>query len=713
MPEWSEPSRHRRGPGAPRVDLALWIKLITRRVEQHLKRDWLLGFTMGSVLFRSMLNQCRTVYSYETMRRSDGSKGFTAAELEAGAISICQALDGKYKDLDGRMKSVNGDFTKVRYAPKLNEAGKRLLQNLEHTSRQLKGTMEVRKLMRYDTNAGRIRRGAPIFVTFSPDEKHNVLMLRLHRSRFNDPMHKLDKDGKRFGERLQPSLDKDFVEMKISAEEMKQWLPAYDERRAILARDGLASVDGFRMSVLLVCEYLFGMRVCPLCPDCNHGEASPCQDLFGNNAYSDGGIFGRADGIYISIEAQKSAGSLHAHGQLHIECLHQHCPLQEVMALVARNRQGIVAEYLRYKTHVCREEYGDPQGWEERRLLTEADWPEYKHSVELVSTRSYLRGNDEGKVWLEEYLKGHVQRIQELKQHHVHTLNAKGERVPLAHCRRADNPQKCKSDFPRTLWIVRKAVVLCKGLMKVMGMPLEGRRNRMGSLHGPRNDENINGAHPAMSAFLQTNSDVQLPYRFAVTKETHDDAECSESCFTDAKAAAVIHASQCCQDAQIGYTCDYQNKRAARSCNEVKECMKGLRRLQSNIGDRRPEYIGKRFVMRLCSDAYGKGTVRSNQESINLRIAGTDDNVTSAESFHTASCVNFPGRDLTAWREAVYQNRDDVQLLGAIGVDRRNPSRKTAIMRNLAFLYGHRNPACSSLWYLSPYEFMVYWLGGL
>ena len=130
---------------------------------------------MGSVLFRSMLNQCRTVYSYETMRRSDGSKGFTAAELEAGAISICQALDGKYKDLDGRMKSVNGDFTKVRYAPKLNEAGKRLLQNLEHTSRQLKGTMEVRKLMRYETNAGRIRRGAPIFVTFSPDEKHNVL----------------------------------------------------------------------------------------------------------------------------------------------------------------------------------------------------------------------------------------------------------------------------------------------------------------------------------------------------------------------------------------------------------------------------------------------------------------------------------------------------------------------------------------------------------
>jgi hypothetical protein len=174
MPEWSTEPRHRRTGDAPRVDLAMWVKLMTRRVEQQVKRDWLLGFTMGNVLFRSMLNQCRTVYSYETVRRENGSMGFTAAELEAGAISICRALDGNYKDLDGKLKRVNGDFTKVKYAVNLKEAGKRLLQNLEHTSRQLKGTMEVRKMMRYETNAGRIRRGVPIFVTFSPDEKHNV-----------------------------------------------------------------------------------------------------------------------------------------------------------------------------------------------------------------------------------------------------------------------------------------------------------------------------------------------------------------------------------------------------------------------------------------------------------------------------------------------------------------------------------------------------------
>ena len=76
-------------------------------MEQQLRRDWLLGFTMSSVLFHSLLNQCRTVYAYEKTKRADGTVGFSAAELEAGAISICQALDGKYQDLDGRWKKVN------------------------------------------------------------------------------------------------------------------------------------------------------------------------------------------------------------------------------------------------------------------------------------------------------------------------------------------------------------------------------------------------------------------------------------------------------------------------------------------------------------------------------------------------------------------------------------------------------------------------------
>eukprot|EP00959_Pyramimonas_sp_CCMP1952_P287355 6009819-Pyramimonas_sp.AAC.1 len=60
MPQWPECSRHRRGDEAPRVELPLWTKTMTRRAEQHLKRDWLFGFSMWNILFRSALNQRRT-----------------------------------------------------------------------------------------------------------------------------------------------------------------------------------------------------------------------------------------------------------------------------------------------------------------------------------------------------------------------------------------------------------------------------------------------------------------------------------------------------------------------------------------------------------------------------------------------------------------------------------------------------------------------------
>ena len=38
-PEWMKKPRYRRADGAPRVEFPLWVKLMTRRIEQQLKRD--------------------------------------------------------------------------------------------------------------------------------------------------------------------------------------------------------------------------------------------------------------------------------------------------------------------------------------------------------------------------------------------------------------------------------------------------------------------------------------------------------------------------------------------------------------------------------------------------------------------------------------------------------------------------------------------------
>ena len=101
---------------------------------------------------------------------------------------MCKALHGKYFDLDGKEKSVGGDMTKVKHVPGLSEAAKRMLRNIEHTSRKRPGTQETRRTMRFDTYAYRVRYGVPIFVTFTPDEAHNTIMLRLSRTRRNDPV---------------------------------------------------------------------------------------------------------------------------------------------------------------------------------------------------------------------------------------------------------------------------------------------------------------------------------------------------------------------------------------------------------------------------------------------------------------------------------------------------------------------------------------------
>ena len=93
-----------------------------------------------------------------------------------------------------------------------------------------------------------------------------------------------------------------------------------------------------------------------------------------------------------------------------------------------------------------------------------------------------------------------------------------------------------------------------------MGMTIGGRRNKLGSLHGPRHEANVNGTHPAICALLQTNSDVQIPYRFTTTPDTHDDDVCKDGCVENCNNKAVLEAVQCSQDAQVGYTCDYQKQ---------------------------------------------------------------------------------------------------------------------------------------------------------
>ena len=235
---------------------------------------------------------------------------------------------------------MNGDLTKVRWVEGLSPAAQRLLQHIEHASRNLPGSQEARRLMRFDTQAIRILYGVPIYVSFSPDERHNLLMIRFARTRQHDTFVKTDrfKHFRAYYTHDVPDMkaNSESIIVTASVDDMRKALPPYDVRKNILAGDTLASGDGFRIMVLLTFEHLFGLRFRPNCPDCNEGS-KPCQDLFGSSATAEGGFVGRIDAVFTSLEAQKSTGSLHAHSQLIIQCLHQHTSLHDINATL-RNK---------------------------------------------------------------------------------------------------------------------------------------------------------------------------------------------------------------------------------------------------------------------------------------------------------------------------------------------------------------------------------------
>ena len=214
--------------------------------------------------------------------------------------------------------------------------------------------------------------------------------------------------------------------LSVSPEDLLESLPSYDERRRILATDSLASVEGFRVMVQLTFKYLFGLSFCSHCPDCVT-SADPCQDLFGSSANAEGGIFGRIDAIFTSIEAQKSTGSLHAHSQLVVQCLHQHTPLWEIVTQLKKGAGSMFNAYLNYKAHVCRQVYASDRDVVDEKLNTfESQWPEYETATNLFGCPSYLRDvpydptsnvsdegmremQEEGKAWLRKHLREDVE----------------------------------------------------------------------------------------------------------------------------------------------------------------------------------------------------------------------------------------------------------------------------------------------------------------
>ena len=133
--------------------------------------------------------------------------------------------------------------------------------------------------------------------------------------------------------------------------------------------------------------------------------------------------------------------------------------------------------------------------------------------------------------------------------------------------------------------------------------------------------------------------------------------------------------------------------------------------LAEKFSDKRTSYIGHRHVTRILSDHYGRGIVRSNQESTNLRTYIRRGDVTSAGSIKTNKNIVLPAagalrlvEQMNRWPTDKINDRNRVRM----EFDGRDKFNTTIITKNAAYLYACRpltDKRAAELPYLSLYIF--------
>ena len=106
--------------------------------------------------------------------------------------------------------------------------------------------------------------------------------------------------------------------------------------------------------------------------------------------------------------------------------------------------------------------------------------------------------------------------------------------------------------------------------------------------------------------------------------------------------------------------------------NEVKEIKKGHHALAEQTKDRAASYRANRHMKRFLSDMYGRGVVRSAQESANLRAYRDPRDVTAAESIKTSKTAMMPGAEVVRMAERLCadEDRGPVAVAGTLEADK-------------------------------------------
>ena len=660
--------------------------------------------------------------------RQEGEGSITTDAIGKACEDIVRALRGTYTTPDGKQKPVQGDITKVLYSSSLSPIARRLLYNASAMSREIPGTHEIRRRARSITKSICATYGLPTFITFTADENHSAIMLRLFRLRQCDPAVVVgDPELGRWAGRLEPPL----TAWDALGEDAT---PTYEVRRKILTNSAISAADGFRIQLFLLLKNLLGLRVCldcPWCGTCDKGDQF-CCDAEGLSCEIEGGSIARVLAAVGTSEFQKKRDE-HFHFQAVVECLHTSCTLHEIADILQNSLEDLVRHYKAYVEGVCVQGYRESKVDAQAKYRSaEETWPLHRSSRRLSAIPAYLsqgpahftptapadstvarRAVDdaglppnerlaEGRRWVEKYHHD-LDYVIEKRQEHIHPNG-----LPLTACRTKDKPTECKHGFMKDHLICPEARLLCNCIANELGFATAGRRNAVGSLLPSRTSGSVNGTIPSFAVGSGNNGDIKVPYRLPILETTRD-AVCKERCFEKQSVDAISEAVDDSQAAQVGYHCDYCNKRQPIGLHECREWAKGHVNLAEKLQDETLTYATRRHAQRVLSDCFARGILRTPNETAKLNDAVGHSEPTRAEVTTTAPFGTFSGEAFLSLVEQRASTKADILTKGLLQArSKLLHGECTVLLKRIGLLYGYRGNH-SDLLYLSPWEFVRYW----
>ena len=721
-PDLERRPRYRRGifKDAPILSLDSFTAMIPARVESQIRWDTELTPGVWSLKFTSQVNLGMSLAIKRALQRGQQDDSHKEDIGKATARLYELLAKGKYKAPGtDKLLPISGDISKLSSCVDISQMQQALLRNYMFMSGKVAGTRQIRREINHLTFSAQVVYGLPVFLTFTPSERHSGLTLRLTRYRRNDP-------GIIYGSPdFTPWIGYNKPSVYDNSDDDKETtyveLPDYDLRRLMNARDPVSCVYAFRVVIVCIIAPLLGLRMCPDCPHCCT-TPNPCMDFFGSNGTPMGGSMGRADAMIGAIEAQKAEGVLHIHMFLFLQIIHQHKNLSDIANMI-KEKLISVDHFKVFIDRVRCASYPDVEKFHAERTSIEKAWPAYTEDHSLCQIPSFLNFRPdcnaflvsseewkfEGKHWRNFYDMRH-QHVMARMNHHIHPVidEQTGERRILNACRTKGKNTICKFGFPLEAEMAPAPFLACPCIAKERGLPDKGPRSVIGVTFPSRNEPNQNAGPTAWLVYFGDNGDVKFPHRFPIMSETHEVMIYDmKKCIGKSSLLNLAYETQVGQAAAAGYFGGYAAKMQHIGQKELKHLQQAVERkleVEEKLND-----VGafKLYGKRIVKDLEGKGIIRTAVEATNLCLFADHHDRLMAECIRSFPSVNFPGTLLLRREEIETGQTKGYSIIAALRHG--NKSGKVArVEAPFDLMYGFRGKKYKVDLH-SAFEMLMYW----